>query len=42
MKWTIRSHVHVERVACPWLITRFIDSVATFLFVAKSNVMDQA
>ena len=26
MKWITRSHVHVDRVACPWLITRFIDS----------------
>ena len=25
MKWITRSHVHVDRVACPWLITRFID-----------------
>ena len=23
MKWITRSHVHVDRVACPWLITRF-------------------
>jgi hypothetical protein len=33
MKWITRSHVHVDRVACPWLITRFIDSNAEFLFV---------
>ncbi|MGA7193628.1 MAG: chromate resistance protein ChrB domain-containing protein [Anaerolineales bacterium] len=25
MKWITRSHVHVDRVACPWLITRFIE-----------------
>jgi hypothetical protein len=31
--------VHVDRVACPWLITRFIDSDAEFLFVPKSKVM---
>jgi len=31
MKWITRSHVHVDRVACPWLITRFIDSDAEFL-----------
>lgn len=24
MKWITRSHIHVDRVACPWLITRFI------------------
>jgi hypothetical protein len=38
MKWVTRSHVHVDRVACPWLITRFIDSAAEFLFVPKSQV----
>lgn len=27
MKWITRSHVHVDRVACPWLITRFVDSL---------------
>jgi len=38
MKWVTRSHVHVDRVACPWLIKRFIDSEAEFLFVPKSRV----
>jgi hypothetical protein len=38
MKWVTRSHVHVDRVACPWLITRFIDSDAEFLFVPKSEI----
>ena len=38
MLWITRSHVHVDRVACPWLITRFIDSDAEFLFVAASQV----
>jgi hypothetical protein len=38
MKWITRSHVHVDRVACPWLITRFIDSEAEFIFVPKSQV----
>jgi len=42
MKWITRSHVHVDRVACPWLITRFIDSAAEFLFVPKSKVMETA
>jgi hypothetical protein len=42
MKWITRSHVHVDRVACPWLITRFIDSEAEFLFVPKSKVMETA
>ncbi len=38
MKWITRSHVHVDRVACPWLIKRFIDSEAEFIFVPKSQV----
>jgi hypothetical protein len=42
MKWITRSHVHVDRVACPWLITRFIDSNAEFLFVPKSKVLERA
>jgi hypothetical protein len=38
MKWITRAHVHVDRVACPWLIRRFVDSEAEFLFSAKSEV----
>lgn len=38
MKWITRSHVHVDRVACPWLISRFIDSQAEFMFVPKSEI----
>lgn len=38
MKWITRSHVHVDRVACPWLITRFIDSDAEFLFVPANQI----
>lgn len=38
MKWVTRSHVHVDRVACPWLITRFVDNTAEFLFVPKNQV----
>ncbi len=38
MKWVTRSHVHVDRVACPWLINRFIDSEAEFLFVPVSQI----
>ena len=42
MKWITRSHVHVDRVACPWLIIRFIDSEARFLFVPKKKVLEIA
>ena len=38
MKWVTRSHVHVDRVACPWLIQRFVDNEAEFLFVPASQV----
>jgi hypothetical protein len=38
MKWITRSHVHVDRVACPWLISRFVDSKAEFLFVPKGEI----
>ena len=42
MKWITRSHVHVDRVACPWLISRFVDSQAEFIFVPKNRVMEVA
>jgi hypothetical protein len=38
MLWITRSHVHVDRVACPWLITRFVDNDAEFLFVPSSQI----
>jgi hypothetical protein len=38
MKWVTRSHVHVDRVACPWLITRFVDNDAEYLFVPRVQV----
>ena len=38
MKWVTRSHVHVDRVACPWLISRFVDNEAEFLFVPANQV----
>jgi hypothetical protein len=42
MKWITREHVHVDRVACPWLIRRFVDPEAEFLFVAADRVMEIA
>ena len=38
MKWITREHVHVDRVACPWLISRFVDPDAEFLFVPSEQV----
>ncbi len=37
MKWVTREHVHVDRVACPWLIKRFIDPDAVFEFVPRDT-----
>jgi len=37
MKWVTREKVHVDRVACPWLITRFVDKDAEFLFVPRDT-----
>jgi hypothetical protein len=42
MKWITRQHVKVDRVACPWLIRRFVDAQAEFLFVPAEKVMDEA
>ena len=38
MLWVTRSHIHVDRVACPWLISRFIDNRAEFLFVPAGEI----
>lgn len=40
--WVTRARPKVDRIACPWLIRRFIDPDAVFLFVASSEVMDVA
>jgi hypothetical protein len=40
MKWITREHVKVDRVACPWLIRRFVDPDAEFLFVPAERVME--
>ena len=42
MKWITRDHVKVDRVACPWLIKRFVDPSAEFVFVAADQVMAEA
>jgi hypothetical protein len=39
MKWVTREMARVDRIACPWLITRFVDKDPTFLFVPASEVM---
>jgi hypothetical protein len=42
MKWITRHNVKVDRVACPWLIRRFIDPNAEFLFVAEEELLAAA
>ncbi|MGH9714538.1 MAG: chromate resistance protein ChrB domain-containing protein [Candidatus Acidiferrales bacterium] len=42
MKWITREHVKVDRVACPWLIKKFVDSDAEFHFVAADRVKAEA
>ncbi|HYS00774.1 MAG TPA: chromate resistance protein ChrB domain-containing protein [Candidatus Eisenbacteria bacterium] len=42
MKWVTRARVKVDRVACPWLIRRFIDPQAAFLFVPPDQVAEVA
>lgn len=37
MKWVTREHIKVDRVACPWLVRRFIDPEATFEFLPKET-----
>jgi hypothetical protein len=42
MKWITRERVKVDRVACPWLIKKFVDNDAEFLFVPTDRVMEDA
>lgn len=42
MKWITRAKVKVDRVACPWLIKKFVDAEAEFLFVPAEEVMPTA
>lgn len=42
MKWVTRENANVDRIACPWLIKRFIDHDAEFLFVPKDDVLATA
>ena len=42
MKWVTREKARVDRVACPWLITRFVDREPVFLFVPAGEVMQVA
>lgn len=42
MKWVTRARPKVDRIACPWLIKRFIDPEAAFFYVPPEQVMEVA
>jgi len=42
MKWVTRARPKIDRIACPWLIARFIDKDPEFLYVAAANVLATA
>ncbi len=42
MKWITRKDIKVDRVACPWLIKRFVDPQAEFLFVEEKDLVEKA
>jgi hypothetical protein len=42
MKWITRAHVKVDRVACPWLIKKFVDPDAEFYYVHAEQVLSEA
>lgn len=42
MKWVTREHPKIDRIACPWLIARFIDKRAEFIYVPVTEVIQVA
>jgi hypothetical protein len=42
MKWITREHPKIDRIACPWLIARFIDPEAEFIYVPANLVLERA
>ena len=42
MKWVTRERPKIDRIACPWLIARFIDKTPEFLYVPGDRVMKVA
>jgi hypothetical protein len=42
MKWITREHPRVDRVACPWLVERFVDKQAEFIYVPSADVAAEA
>ena len=42
MKWITRERPKIDRIACPWLVARFIDQEPEFLYVPSSDVLSKA
>jgi hypothetical protein len=42
LKWVTREKARVDRIACPWLIRKFVDPGAEFLYVPKGKVLEVA
>jgi hypothetical protein len=42
MKWITRARPKTDRIACPWLIAKFIDPAAEFLYVPADQVLGEA
>ena len=42
MKWVTRERPKIDRIACPWLVTRFIDEAPEFLYVPAGDVLQVA
>ncbi|HET9681592.1 MAG TPA: chromate resistance protein ChrB domain-containing protein, partial [Candidatus Limnocylindrales bacterium] len=42
MQWVTREHPHTDRIACPWLIRKFIDPEAEIVYVPRDQVLDYA
>ena len=42
MKWVTREHPHTDRIACPWLILRFIEQDAEIVYVPREQVLEYA
>lgn len=42
MKWITRERPKIDRIACPWLIKRFVDTDAEFMYVPKEKVFEEA
>ncbi len=42
MKWITRERPNIDRIACPWLLKKFVDPQAEFLYVPKAEVFEKA